>query len=318
MCGPSRLGRRGDDALAVSPRWLTRRLQAETCGLTESSDLSRGQLEEYGGDAFADPMSTASPASDRASAFPSCSRTTSTHTSSSARPSSRPPPTPRCTTCTFSLESAGGSPSESIRSFFLATVRVPLLQPLQNNAPRASSRILASSYSNLIPLGPQRENRILFLCVKVPADASPLRRVRELRHEHADYIAQKRAEAHEAILLLERPTAQRVAAEREKDGLIIISAHYGRAANFSDRGIRLGGGSVTGVNENGRIPVQPSHPTDHGEEQHQHPEEEEVVVDVTVPVQALVQDSRLYIPGGRAKVSRSVARSESQVDLITS
>ncbi|GFZ49378.1 hypothetical protein JCM24511_07498 [Saitozyma sp. JCM 24511] len=124
-------------------------------------------------------------------------------------------------------------------------------------------------------------------------------RVRELRHEHADYIAQKRAEAHEAILLLERPTAQRVAAEREKDGLIIISAHYGRATNFSDRGIRLGCGVGTGVNENGRIPVPLSHPAEHGEESH--PEEEEVVVDVTVPVQALVQDSRLYIPGGRAK-----------------
>jgi DnaJ family protein C protein 11 len=139
------------------------------------------------------------------------------------------------------------------------------------------------------------------------ADASPRRRVRELRHEHADYIAQKRAEAHEAILLLERPTAQRVTAEREKDGLIIISAHYGRATNFSDRGIRLGGGSGTGVNQNGRIPVQPSHSAEHGEES-LHSEEEEVVVDVTVPVQALVQDSRLYIPGGRAKVSRSVAR----------
>jgi DnaJ family protein C protein 11 len=147
----------------------------------------------------------------------------------------------------------------------------------------------------------------LFSCVKMSADASPRRRVRELRHEHADYIAQKRAEAHEAILLLERPTAQRVTAEREKDGLIIISAHYGRATNFSDRGIRLGGGSGTGVNQNGRIPVQPSHSAEHGEES-LHSEEEEVVVDVTVPVQALVQDSRLYIPGGRAKVSRSVAR----------
>jgi DnaJ family protein C protein 11 len=136
--------------------------------------------------------------------------------------------------------------------------------------------------------------------------------VRELRHEHADYIAQKRAEAHEAILLLERPTAQRVAAEREKDGLIIISAHYGRATNFSDRGIRLGGGVGTGVNENGRIPVPLSHPAEHGEESH--PEEEEVVVDVTVPVQALVQDSRLYIPGGRAKVSKSVAKGDSQID----
>lgn len=32
-------------------------------------------------------------------------------------------------------------------------------------------------------------------------------------------------------------------------------------------------------------------------------EDEEVVADVTIPVQALVMDSKLYIPGGRAKVS---------------
>jgi hypothetical protein len=173
--------------------------------------------------------------------------------------------------------------------------------------------LFAFAHSNTIntPRTP-RENRILVPSVKVPADASPRRRVRELRHEHADYIAQKKAEAHEAILLLERPTAQRAAAEREKDGLIIISAHYGRATNFSERGIRLGGGGAPGVNENGTNSVQPSYSAEHGEE-YQHPEEEEVVVDVTVPVQALVQDSRLYIPGGRAKVRRGEAKRDAMI-----
>jgi len=34
----------------------------------------------------------------------------------------------------------------------------------------------------------------------------------------------------------------------------------------------------------------------------EHEGEEEVVIDVTVPTQALVSDSRVNIPGGRAKV----------------
>ena len=38
----------------------------------------------------------------------------------------------------------------------------------------------------------------------------------------------------------------------------------------------------------------------------EHEGEEEVVIDVTVPMQALVLDSRLYIPGGRAKVGHQI------------
>jgi DnaJ family protein C protein 11 len=54
--------------------------------------------------------------------------------------------------------------------------------------------------------------------------------------------------------------------------LIIVSAHYGLASAFTDKGFRLADG-------------------------------EEVVIDVTTPVQALVQNSHLVIPGGRGKVS---------------
>jgi hypothetical protein len=88
---------------------------------------------------------------------------------------------------------------------------------------------------------------------------------------------------------MERSVASKVAAEREKDGestflvihrtafadvagLIIVSAHYGLAANFTDRGMR-------DQDETG----------------------EQVIIDVTVPVQSLVNESQLYIPGGRAK-----------------
>lgn len=93
---------------------------------------------------------------------------------------------------------------------------------------------------------------------------------------------------------MERPTAAKTAAEREKHGpcsvsfvviptesrlgLIIISAHYGLASVFTSRGMK------------------------------EHEGDEEVVIDVTVPVQALVMNSRIYVPGGRAKVGSSIPR----------
>ncbi|ORX38669.1 hypothetical protein BD324DRAFT_599616 [Kockovaella imperatae] len=95
-------------------------------------------------------------------------------------------------------------------------------------------------------------------------------RVQELREENAEMIAQKKMEAHEAVQVMERPTALKLAAEQEKRGLIIISAHYGLASAFTERGRRETGGA-------------------------------EDIIDVTVPVQALVNDSRLIIPGGRGK-----------------
>ncbi|KAL7423448.1 hypothetical protein Q5752_001028 [Cryptotrichosporon argae] len=92
-------------------------------------------------------------------------------------------------------------------------------------------------------------------------------RIDELRDEHKDYIEQKRQEALDAVALMERAVAQRASAEREKGGLVILSAHYGPAASFTPRG------HVDGP----------------------------AVLDVTVPVQALVANSRLYVPGGRGK-----------------
>ncbi|WWD18942.1 hypothetical protein CI109_103398 [Kwoniella shandongensis] len=97
-------------------------------------------------------------------------------------------------------------------------------------------------------------------------------RVKELREENKEFIVQKKAEALDAIGLMERSVAQKVAQEREKNGLIIISAHYGLATSFTPRGIKSS-----------------------------EKEEEEEVIDVTIPVQALVQDGRLYIPGGKGK-----------------
>lgn len=73
---------------------------------------------------------------------------------------------------------------------------------------------------------------------------------------------------------MSRSAETKLANERAKNGLIILHADYGIASAFTDRGIR-------------------------------HPEEDEhggpLVIDVTVPLQALVQDSKVTIPGGRGK-----------------
>lgn len=58
-------------------------------------------------------------------------------------------------------------------------------------------------------------------------------------------------------------------------GLIILHADYGLETSFTDRGIK----------EN---------------------EDEEDVIDVTIPIQALVSNSKLVIPGGRSKVGKTV------------
>lgn len=91
-----------------------------------------------------------------------------------------------------------------------------------------------------------------------------------------------------------RSVALKITAEREKQGLIIISAQYGLASAFTDRGVRA---TRTRKPDTGR---ETGEQNGHTIEE---VEEEEVVVDVTVPVQGLVVDSKLYIPGGRGKVS---------------
>ncbi|BEJ12803.1 hypothetical protein CspHIS471_0212630 [Cutaneotrichosporon sp. HIS471] len=98
------------------------------------------------------------------------------------------------------------------------------------------------------------------------------RRIKRLRADHADYITQKRQEAQDAILLMERSVASKAQSERARNGLVILDAYYGRTTSFTPRGMRE-------------------------EDEDGYP----VVTDVTVPIQALVANSKLYIPAGPAK-----------------
>ena len=110
--------------------------------------------------------------------------------------------------------------------------------------------------------------------VYVSVSADHRRRVKELREENAEFITQKKSEAEDAIRLMARSAETKMTTERSKNGLIILQADYGVASAFTDRGIR-------------------------------HPEEDEhggpMVIDVTIPLQSMTQDSRVTIPGGRSK-----------------
>lgn len=86
-------------------------------------------------------------------------------------------------------------------------------------------------------------------------------KINELREEHADYLAQRKAEADQAQMILTDSARRKMKAEESKQGLVIIEAWYGK--------------------KDGK---------------------HEDLVDVTIPVQALVNDSKLTIPGGHSKV----------------
>lgn len=48
--------------------------------------------------------------------------------------------------------------------------------------------------------------------------AKGYRRVKQLREQYSEYIMQKKVEAQEALILLERPTSQKLKVEQDKQG----------------------------------------------------------------------------------------------------
>ncbi|KAI8393501.1 uncharacterized protein BYT42DRAFT_619449 [Radiomyces spectabilis] len=95
-------------------------------------------------------------------------------------------------------------------------------------------------------------------------------KIQELREEHADYLASKKEQALDAQRLMsEISDRKKKQEEKKKDGLVIVKALYGHLENLKD---------------------------DDSEE------ETEGVIDVTVVIQTLVNESRLTIPGGHSKV----------------
>ncbi|KAF9586556.1 hypothetical protein BGW38_002313 [Lunasporangiospora selenospora] len=87
-------------------------------------------------------------------------------------------------------------------------------------------------------------------------------KIDELRKAHADFIASQKKEAEEAIELLRESTARKAKKEVEKDGLVIVEAIYGNLNADPELGL---------------------------------------TVDVTIAIQALVNNSQLTMPGGHSK-----------------
>ncbi|CAG8520921.1 5444_t:CDS:10 [Diversispora eburnea] len=90
-----------------------------------------------------------------------------------------------------------------------------------------------------------------------------------LRERHAEYISNRKSDAEESIQLLKPSVERKIEAEREKEnGLIILEAWYGNLSRIKD---------ITSEN----LPKE--------------------ILDVRIPVQALVHESQLTIPGGYSK-----------------
>ncbi|KAI8344753.1 hypothetical protein BC941DRAFT_409532 [Chlamydoabsidia padenii] len=97
-------------------------------------------------------------------------------------------------------------------------------------------------------------------------------KIQELREQHADILANRKAEAEDAQKLVASAAERKTKMEtNKKDGLVIIKAIYGHLENLSD------------------------------EESEQ--QDIEGVIDVTVVLQAMVNESRLTIPSGHSKTN---------------
>ncbi|KAG0380452.1 hypothetical protein BGX24_008086 [Mortierella sp. AD032] len=87
-------------------------------------------------------------------------------------------------------------------------------------------------------------------------------KIKELRAVHADFIANQKKEAQEAIDLLRESTDRKTRQEQEKDGLVILEATYGNLSAAPEL---------------------------------------DLVADVTIAIRALVNNSQLTMPGGHSK-----------------
>ncbi|CAO3597571.1 unnamed protein product [Absidia cylindrospora] len=97
-------------------------------------------------------------------------------------------------------------------------------------------------------------------------------KILELREQHADILANRKAEAEDAQKLVTATAERKTKLESDKkDGLVIVKAFYGHLENLVD---------------------------EEGDD-----EEVEGVIDVTVVLQAMVNESRLTIPSGHSKTN---------------
>lgn len=123
-----------------------------------------------------------------------------------------------------------------------------------------------------------------------------LERIRQIRKDNAEILEQRRKEAENAVMLLSDTISRKLEAEESREGLVIISAVYGKLPPSSLEFVRVL--SPQGIKELAasiksqfQFLKDASLPVSHQEE----------YIDVTIPVQALVTNGQLHISGGHSK-----------------
>ncbi|KDE04263.1 hypothetical protein MVLG_05291 [Microbotryum lychnidis-dioicae p1A1 Lamole] len=119
-------------------------------------------------------------------------------------------------------------------------------------------------------------------------------KIKELRKEHGEYIVEKRHEAEEAIALLVEHIRKKIEQEEKVQGLVIEEAWYGVLTTLPDP-------LPTPRTASSPQPIPTPSSTNE-----KFPSEIEIAInqryqDVTIPLQALVNQSQLVIPAGRSK-----------------
>ncbi|KAJ3274643.1 hypothetical protein HDV01_002485 [Terramyces sp. JEL0728] len=121
-------------------------------------------------------------------------------------------------------------------------------------------------------------------------------RLETIRKENAETLEKRRMEAEQACMLLADSIARKLEAEESRDGLVVISALYGKLPPSTLESVRVL--SPQGIQElAASIKAQfkflksAALPVSHKQE----------YIDVTIPVQALVSNGQLHISGGHSK-----------------
>jgi DnaJ family protein C protein 11 len=134
------------------------------------------------------------------------------------------------------------------------------------------------------------------LFIKAWRERKRKERIEKIRLENAEILEKRRKEAEQAIMLLSDSIIRKLEAEESRDGLVIISALYGKLPPSDLDSVRVL--SPQGIQELAnsikaqfKFLKQQDLPVAHREE----------FIDVTIPVQALVSNGQLHISGGHSK-----------------
>jgi DnaJ homolog subfamily C member 11 len=134
------------------------------------------------------------------------------------------------------------------------------------------------------------------LFIKSWREKKRLERLERIRVDNAEILEKRRKEATQAVMLLSDSIARKLEAEESREGLVIISALYGKLPPSDLESVRVL--SPQGIQELAssikaqfKFLKKQELPVSHQDE----------FIDVTIPVQALVSNGQLHISGGHSK-----------------